>query len=301
MEARNVLNSSNGRERGRVRPDRIWFGPPRDGALRNPTVWLFTASAALVAAGVAGYLSGRFPAWVTVLLDSLGLYLGFTVLHDGVHGVVHPNPRIGDSMARVWGFLLTFTFPFFRSLHLEHHRHANDPERDPDVVTAQLPAATIPVLGGFFVFASYHYHYFRRRMWRNRAELVEVVACDAFYLAVLAAAFAGGWTADLLILWVGPLTLTILFLVVTFDYLPHRPHDSSDPWFSSRAYGGPLLTAVLCGQNYHLLHHLWPGIPWFRYYRAFQQVRAGLRDRGCRVGWRITPLPEDAGGRGEGA
>jgi len=299
MDVRSPLKVSTARRYGGIQPPRAWFGPPRTGSLRNPTVWLFAASTALVSTGTAGYLSGFLPPWTTVLVNALGLYLGFTVLHDGVHGVVHPNPRIGNSLARVWGFLLTFTFPFFRSLHLEHHRFANDPARDPDMVTAQLPAPTIPIVGGFFVFASYHAHYFRRRLWRSRAELAEVVACDLFYLGVLAAAFAGGWTLGLLILWIGPLTLTILFLVVTFDYLPHRPHDSLDPLFSSRAYGGAVLTAVLCGQNHHLIHHLWPRIPWFRYHRAFRQVQAELRARGCRVGWRLTPLPEDSRRRGE--
>lgn len=274
-----------------LRPRRAWLGAAAGPAWRNPTVWLFTGSLAVLTVGVAGYALGRLPPWATVLINSLGLYCGFTVLHDGVHGVAHPNRRAGAALARVWGFLLTFTFPFFRSIHLEHHAHTNDRRRDPDVITARLPAAVVPVVGGFVVFANYHWHYFRRRLWRRRREMVEVVACDAFYLGVLVASFAGGWTRDLMILWVGPLILTLLFLVLTFDFLPHRPHDTTDRRFNARAYGGPLVAALFWGQNYHLIHHLWPRIPWFRYRRVFCAMEEHLRSEGCRVGWKVTPLP----------
>jgi beta-carotene hydroxylase len=262
-------------------------GAPEGPLLRNPTWWLFIAAAIVAAIGVGGYVTGRLGAAATVFTNALALYLGFTVVHDGVHGVVHRDPRAGRVLATFWGFFLTFTFPFFRSIHLEHHARANDPERDPDCVTAQLPRVVVPFIGGLFIFASYQVHYFRRRLWRSRAELIEVVACDAFYLGIFAASLAGGWHTTLGVLWILPLTVTLLFLVFTFDYLPHQPHDSAEPHLSSRAYGGRLATAIFLGQNYHLIHHLWPRLPWYAYRGVFLEAAEPLRALGCRIGWRL--------------
>jgi beta-carotene hydroxylase len=275
-------------------PGRDCFGPATADLFRNPTVLLFLAALLTCAAGGCGYFLG-LPAAAVIALDALGLYLGFTVLHDAVHGVAHRRPRAARFLGTVAGFLLTFTYPFFRSIHLRHHAHANDHDRDPDAVTAGLPPLLAPFLGGMAVYASYHYNYFRRRLWGSRAECAEVVACDAFYVGILAAAIAGGWLRELLVLWVGPLFLTLHFLVYTFDYLPHYPHDSTERLYSARAYGGWLAAAVHLNQNFHLIHHIWPRIPWFRYRRAYLQTRPSLAARGCRVSWRVTPLPPGVG------
>ena len=47
---------------------------------------------------------------------------------------------------------------------------------------------------------------------------------------------------------------------------------------------GALGNIALLGQNYHLVHHLWATIPWYRYQRAFRALESELRARGCDVG-----------------
>jgi beta-carotene hydroxylase len=48
------------------------------------------------------------------------------------------------------------------------------------------------------------------------------------------------------------------------------------------------LNALLLGQSYHLIHHLWNTIPWYRYRSVFAQVGGELAASGCPIGW---PLP----------
>ena len=40
------------------------------------------------------------------------------------------------------------------------------------------------------------------------------------------------------------------------------------------------------GQNYHLIHHLWPSIPWFEYKIAYEKTKPLLDEKGSpqRVG-----------------
>jgi hypothetical protein len=35
------------------------------------------------------------------------------------------------------------------------------------------------------------------------------------------------------------------------------------------------------GQNYHLVHHLWPSIPWYHYERAYYATKPLLDAKGC--------------------
>jgi fatty acid desaturase len=51
---------------------------------------------------------------------------------------------------------------------------------------------------------------------------------------------------------------------------------------------------LLLGQNYHLVHHLWTTIPWFRYRQVFAAIHPDLERRGCRIGWWVRPLPAAA-------
>lgn len=254
------------------------------GALyRHPTTWLFFCSIFAVMAGALFYLADLWPAWISTSLITLGFYYGFTVLHDGVHGAIKRGSFFAALMARVFGFLLTFTFPFFKGLHMQHHAHTNVKGRDPDHVLSGLSALGGLVLGGVCIYCSYQYHFFARRLWRNKLELLEVLVCDVFYLGVLIFAIYDHWFMDLFLLWILPLIISLYLLVYTFDYLPHFPHQRTEKMYCARAYGGWLLSAWMCAQNYHLVHHLWPTIPWYRYRRAFKQVYPELKHRGCQV------------------
>ena len=111
---------------------------------------------------------------------------------------------------------------------------------------------------------------------------------------VLVAAIVGGWFVALAIVWLVPAALAVLFLAFAFDFLPHWPYDTSARYFDTRIYPGRALNALLLGQNHHLIHHLWTTIPWFRYRRVFAATESDLVARGCRIGWRVAPLPEGA-------
>ncbi len=66
-----------------------------------------------------------------------------------------------------------------------------------------------------------------------------------------------------------------------FDYLPHRPHQERDRWKNARVYPGKVLNILIMGQNYHLIHHLWPSIPWYNYQNAYYATKPLLDAKGC--------------------
>ena len=46
------------------------------------------------------------------------------------------------------------------------------------------------------------------------------------------------------------------------------------------------MNILIMGQNYHLIHHLWPSIPWFEYKIAYEKTKPLLDAKGSpqRVG-----------------
>lgn len=268
---------------------RAWLGAA-PGTIANPTVWLLVVALAALAAGTWGYVSGALPAWAVVPLHATALYLIFTPLHESMHGVAHANPRANEWIGRVAGACLTVSLPLFRAVHFEHHSHTNDPARDPDHVVARAPRWLLP-LWCLAVVSEYRRHFYGRRRWRSAGDRREAVAYEIALFATIVAAWWSGHATTLFVLWIGPALLALLFLAFAFDFLPHYPYDTREPYFATRVYGGAVLNVVLLGQNQHLIHHLWTTIPWFRYRAVFRQIEADLVVRGCRVGRRVSPLP----------
>jgi beta-carotene hydroxylase len=274
-----------------VRVDRAWVGAPA-GTLANPTVWLLGASYALLGLGSAGYLAWGWPAWATIAMNAVAIYVGFTPLHESMHGIAHESKWVNATIGRLAGIPFTVPLPLFRAAHYEHHSHTNDAGRDPDLVVAHAPRALLPLwlLG---VVATYRTAFYGRRLWRSTGQLVEAMAMDVAIDGVLISAIVGGWIGSLAVVWLGPAAFAVLFLAFAFDFLPHYPYDTSARYFDTRVYPGRILNALLLGQNHHLIHHLWTTIPWYRYRRVFTATQSDLVARGCRIGWRVTPLPED--------
>lgn len=207
--------------------------------------------------------------------------------------MAHRSKRGNDLIGRVSGLLLTVSFPFFRAVHLEHHSHTNDPARDPDYVVARRPRLLVPLwlLG---ISTAYRVHFYGRRLWRRPGEIREALVVEGVLLGALVAAVATGWWRPLLVCWLVPSAAALMWLAFAFDFLPHYPYDSRGRYFDTRVYPGRTLNALLLGQNYHLIHHLWTTIPWYEYRRVFGEIREQLAARGARIGWRVTPLPEHA-------
>jgi beta-carotene hydroxylase len=244
-----------------------------------------------LASGTAGYLFGQLPAAATIAINAASIYLLFTVMHDSMHRTAHQSRFINDLLGRLSAVSLTVTMPLFRAVHYEHHSHTNDPERDPDLIVNRRPRWALPFwcLG---IIVEYRRHYFGRRMWRDRSDLIEAIAMECFLLGAIVFAAATGTFATLAIVWLGPALIAVAALALAFDFLPHYPYTSQERYLDTRVYPGRILNALLLGQNYHLIHHLWTTIPWYRYQRVFGEIEEDLAERGARIEWRNEPTEQ---------
>ena len=292
-------DSRSPRSDERIRVRREWVGAPT-GTLANPTCWLFAVTVAVFGGTTSAYLAGALPAAAAIALNAVAIYFAFTVMHESMHGIAHENRTANRWLGYPMGVLLTIPLPMFRAVHHEHHSHTNDPERDPDLFMSAAPVWLLPVWALGVVF-EYRRHYYGRKLWRNRTELGYAVASEALLAIPFLAALATGNFTTLAVVWFVPSLLAVMFLAITFDYLPHYPYDSCERYHDTRVYPGRAAFIVLLGQNYHLIHHLWTTVPWYRYRNVFDAIRPELEARGARIGWRVASREAAAGSLRAGA
>ncbi len=267
----------------RIKVEREWVGAPA-GTLKNPTFWLFVIAMGVLGFGVAGYLLGQLPAAATIAINATAIYVLFTVMHDSMHRTAHESRFVNDLLGRLSALPLTVTMPLFRAVHYEHHSHTNDPERDPDLIVNRRPRWALP-FWCLAIVVEYRRHYFGRRMWRDRSDLMEAIAMECLLLGAIVLAAATGTIATLAIVWLAPALIAVVVLALCFDFLPHYPYTSQERYLDTRIYPGRILNGLLLGQNYHLIHHLWTTIPWYRYQRVFREIEDDLVERGARIEW----------------
>ncbi|MEL7067192.1 MAG: beta-carotene hydroxylase [Cyanobacteria bacterium J06581_3] len=241
----------------------------------SPNLLIFCGAVCLVIVSTVGHFSWQWPSWLCFALNTLALHLVGTVIHDASHKAAHSNPVINAALGHGSALMLGFTFPVFTRVHLQHHAHVNDPENDPDHFVST---------GGplWLIAARFFYHeiyFFQRRLWKKN-ELMEWFLSRLTVALFVYAACHYGFITYLFNFWFSPALVVGLALGLFFDYLPHRPFKAQNRWKNARVYPGRVLNYLIMGQNYHLVHHLWPSIPWYKYKPAYEVMKPLLDEKG---------------------
>ncbi|WP_320677532.1 beta-carotene hydroxylase [Prochlorococcus sp. MIT 1300] len=241
----------------------------------NPTVGLFFGGYCLAALTIWEWYQGNWPLPVLVGLAFLSLHMEGTVIHDACHNAAHPNRWINQAMGHGSAILLGFSFPVFTRVHLQHHSHVNDAKNDPDHIVSTFGPVWL-IAPRFF----YHeYFFFERKLW-HKYELLQWGLERGLFISIVVAGIKYDFMNVIYNLWFGPALMVGVTLGIFFDYLPHRPFISRNKWKNARVYPSRVMNLLIMGQNYHLVHHLWPSIPWFEYKPAYEATKPLLDAKG---------------------
>lgn len=242
----------------------------------NPNVTMFFSALSLITLSTCGYWLWSWPDWICFSANVLALHLSGTVIHDASHNSAHSNRTFNAILGHGSALMLGFAFPVFTRVHLQHHAHVNDPENDPDHFVST---------GGplWMIAARFFYHeifFFKRQLWR-KYELLEWFLSRLFVATIVIVACQFGFIGYVMNFWFVPALVVGIALGLFFDYLPHRPFQERNRWKNARVYPSPLLNLLILGQNYHLVHHLWPSIPWYKYQPAYYATKPLLDAKDC--------------------
>ncbi len=235
------------------------------------------------------------PVWACTPMLALVSYAHYTLVHEAIHGNVVSSPRSFAWVNPVVGWIgalgMGGSWPPLQRTHVLHHSYTNT-ERDPDILVkgtfAQLlvkwavmmPMSLLPMFMLRFISAE---RYERIGEILTPAEVVQASAVNLFTLGLLAAAIATGHFTDWLCLWFLPTRLGVLILNIFFQWLPHHPFDRTERYHNTRIslwFGG---TFALLQQSLHLMHHLWPSVPFYNYARLYRALKPVLRAEGSRI------------------
>ena len=187
-----------------------------------------------------------------------------------------PAKLMGRRLADLSGFALHAAFPVWRFIHMQHHRFTNhDDGADPDHYTMEGPAWQRPLR---WVTIDYAYigFYLPKLGSRRPKERVEAVAFILIGIAVPVALIATGNVVAWLVILFIPSRLAIMWLAYAFDYLPHnglhhKPTEDRMKTTRNRIGGERWVSPLMLYQNYHLVHHLHPIVPFYRYIAVWRR------------------------------
>jgi beta-carotene hydroxylase len=230
------------------------------------------------------------PLWLGLILNTFILYLDQTPLHEACHGNIAGKDSnflwLNHTVGYVCGAILLHEYKAFRYMHLAHHRDTNDPSIDPD----HWVAVKNPFLVFFrcmtIVFWYQHYFWnfiaFRPQIPGMRPLALHIVAMYtilysiAFWLSVF------GWWREVLALWIVPHLLASALIIYLFAYLTHKPHEVHERYRDTNVFWvkgkilEPIANWLYMFQNFHLIHHLFPRIPFYLYPNAFRSLKPVL-------------------------
>jgi ferredoxin-NADP reductase/fatty acid desaturase len=270
-------------------------------AVPTVLVWLGSATAWTAASALVLTDLSRWWLMVTIPVQAFVTFSMFTVLHESIHHTVGRLAWVNPLLGRLsMPFVSLFgTFPMLRYVHVEHHRNTNEDFRvDPDAWSAQAPWWQLPVRW-MAVDAWYCCFYLTSMRRRPRREVVGFLFNLFIVIPFVCIVVDAGYGWEFLLVYVVPERIGLGILAWLFDWLPHHGlagTAKTDRFHATRIRVGweSVMNLLLFYQNYHLVHHIQPAIPFYLYVKAWQNTEADYLDRSVPIttpwGRELTPL-----------
>jgi fatty acid desaturase len=272
---------------------------------------------AILAAAIAVALVWRNPLLTAAMVVVIGTQQHglFILAHDAAHYRLYANRSLNDFMGRLIGAVVGISMCTYRVIHRLHHNHLYQAQ-DPDTAIhggyprgrAYLVRKLMKDLTGVTAYKNYAYffgapalntetHVAQRPLDDTSERLRAEARADRrsviiVQLAMPALAFAGGFGVEYLLLWVLPL-LTVIQVILRLRAICEHGAvtDLSSPLTAARTNLAPWTVRWLLFQhsvNYHVEHHLYPGVPHYRLRALHEELAA----RGILKGAEICRLSD---------
>ena len=258
--------------------------------LALPTLFLSLGCIAAFVSLIALSVRETIPLWLAMPLQTYVLIIMFNPLHEAVHSnltFARPAFRwIDKSVGFAAGAMMLLPFPMFRHTHLAHHARTNTEDVDPDLWTNVKGKArvTLACLTIQYAYLRMYLAFFlaaRRgdRSWSGLAGTALVLVLALISLAI-APRFA-------LALWIIPAWLAVS-MIEFLHWSLHRPHASSEKYLNAKiifatGWRHYLLRLLYQDLNCHLIHHLYPHVPFYRLEKTFPLMRKALKKNGAAI------------------
>ncbi|QDU57751.1 fatty acid desaturase family protein [Aeoliella mucimassa] len=218
-----------------------------------------------------------------------------TLVHESSHYLLFKNRLLNDVMAN-----LLVVFPFYGKVgnyrigHWGHHRNVNDPEHDPDLIRLmkhqdrEFPLTRARFIWEYIILQLSPHKAFS--YLKGRAEYVAFMKEEdgikdqsplsktslnllraVYYLGMAAALWWFGWIPEYFLYWVLPLVTVYPCSLFLREIAHHGNYPDNGDFTNSRVYEGLWFEREIFfpfGEWNHVLHHMFPTIPWHKMRKA---------------------------------
>lgn len=245
-------------------------------------------AALLSATGLAVVAARNGPwLWPALAIHGVALIFLFAPLHETIHRTAFRTRWLNDGVAWVCGLLLLLPPAYFRAFHFAHHRHTQDPDRDPELARAKprtLPDYLI-VVSGLPYWRDRITTIPRHAMGRvtepfvppsQRPAVVREARVVLLIYAVVAALSVAAQSGLALLLWVAPALIgqpaLRMYLLAEHTGCPLVP----DMLRNSRTTrSNAVVRRLAWNMPYHTAHHAYPAVP----FHALPAAHTLMKDR----------------------
>lgn len=255
-----------------------------------PTILVFVGSVGLFIGSTYSGITELWPIWISITLNCIASFLAFTVLHEASHYLVCKNHFLNNSIGQVAMLLLSPVIGFkpYRDVHAYHHLHTNHSiAKDPDFWLATGPKY-LYMFKWMLMDSYYFYFYVKHQMMSSVSNFLSGVIAIVSFLILVLVIYTYNWEIEFLLYSFIPSRIAAVYLIWSFAYLPHKPHkqqDNPDPIKTTNIYTGneAWLTPLFMSHNFHLIHHLYPSVPFYRYRQVWDTEKANLKQNQVQI------------------
>ena len=235
-----------------------------------PTIILFLICAGFMIGATWAAIYGHISYLAACLINGTAGYFLFSPMHDAIHSSVGKSKYLNLWVGRITFlyFSSLVAFELMRFIHFRHHRNANGEGDEADHIVQSGPSWLRP-LKWPFIDLIYGWKYLGYWKDRPKSETRSILIMFLATLVVWPWLIISGYLMELLMFWIIPQRISFFFISFIFVYLPHVPNEISEKEDAYRATSIRegmewLLSPLMMYQNYHLVHHLYPNVPFYR-------------------------------------
>ena len=220
---------------------------------------------------------------------------GYVTSHEAMHSNIgRPGSKtrwLNEAVGAVSTIPIVFPFSMARLMHLEHHYHCNHPDKDPDY-TDEAPnmwAAWYKTWYNRQPGVDGSIHHYKRILAEMgtpiaRRALVETMVLQLVFMATLFTMAWTGYAIEAALIWWLPRHIGLSYIRFFLSWAPHHPREGRTGRYENTYVFKSRVGHILSmGMQYHIVHHLYPGIPNHRTKAAYYALKPILKARGVDV------------------
>lgn len=210
---------------------------------------------------------------LTLLLGYL-LAFQFSVLHECAHQTAFRSRRLNLFAGHLAAWLIVLPYHYYRAFHWDHHRHTQDPLRDPELA-GPLPSTPWAVFMAWSGIAGWRLRWrglLRHAIfaqvpepWVPADQQAAIVRESRYYLlAYVAAVAASIYFGSLLLVWIWLVPMVIgQWFIRPYLLVEHTGcANSADILANTRTtYTNAFVRFFAWNMPYHAEHHAYPAVP----------------------------------------